>query len=64
MIKLLCAKFFHALTYGVWLIVPFAILVIGLKCIKILVLGVTEAVSLTHRNLKDKVLLWYLENYW
>lgn len=62
MIRLLCAKILHALTYAIWYSLPLLIISLWFHNLNP---PAAEAIRYTvkvHQKLKEKVLLWYLKS--
>ena len=56
-------KLLTVLSYLVWVLFPFVIIVAGVKVLPAIMLASWEAMLKAHKDLKDQILLWYLKNY-
>ena len=56
-------KILTVLSYLVWVLFPFVIIVAWVELLPALILAAWEAMLKSHKDLKDQILLWYLKNY-
>ena len=56
-------KLLTVLSYLVWVLFPLVIMVALVKVLPAIILTSWEAMLKSHKDLKDKILLWYLKNY-
>lgn len=56
-------KILTVLSYLVWVLFPFVIIVAWVELLPAIILAAWEAMLKSHKDLKDQILLWYLKNY-
>lgn len=56
-------KILTVLSYLVWVLFPFVIIVAWVELLPAIILASWEAMLKSHKDLKDQILLWYLKNY-
>ena len=56
-------KILTVLSYLVWVLFPFVIIVAWAELLPAIIIASWEAMLKAHKDLKDQILLWYLKNY-
>ena len=56
-------KLLTVLSYLVWVLFPFVIIVAWVELLPAIIIASWEAMLKAHKDLKDQILLWYLKNY-
>lgn len=56
-------KLLTVLSYLVWVLFPFVIIVAWVEVLPAIIIASWEAMLKAHKDLKDQILLWYLKNY-
>ena len=56
-------KLLTVLSYLVWVLFPFVVIVAWVEVLPAIIIASWEAMLKAHKDLKDQILLWYLKNY-
>ena len=56
-------KILTVLSYLVWVLFPLVIIVAWVESLPAIMIAYWKAMLEDHKDLKDKILLWYLKNY-
>ena len=56
-------KLLTVLSYLVWVLFPFIVILAWAELLPAIMIASWKAVLEAHKDLKDQILLWYLKNY-